>query len=152
MEKTTCQICEREIKAGKGIIALHGYTRPWKQGWQSGSCFGAKYRPYEIACDALPPAIERCRAFIVRQKAHLEDFTNNPPAELTRHSRFKREPEVHQRPEGYVYNPEHGSYGHDQIYAYEHHAAIYQIKKSIEHAETELPRLEKRLANWKPKE
>ena len=165
MEKTsTCQICERIIKTKRGktfhgagmevgwddYIANHGYTRPWKQGWQSASCFGAKWRPYEVACDALPIAIERCEQFIASQKAHLEDFTKNPPETLTRFARYHgQKDEVFERPEGYVYNPEHGSFGHTEQYALQHHNAIYQIRKSIEHAEWELPKLQKRMAAWK---
>ena len=52
MTNTTCQFCGREIKAKLGTIALHGYRRPG-QGWQTGSCWGAKHRPYEVACDQL---------------------------------------------------------------------------------------------------
>ena len=149
MTDTTCQICERGIKASTGTIALHGYTRPWKQGWQSGSCFGAKFRPYEVACDALPPAIERVRAFIERQKAHLTDFTNNPPEKLIKYDRYHKAEEL-VRPEGYVYNPRHGGFSYTERYQLQHPNVIYEIKKSIEQAERDLPRLEKRLADWKP--
>jgi hypothetical protein len=151
METTTCQICESGIKANTGVIAHHGYQRPG-QGWQTSSCFGARHVPYETGCDALPPAIERCSNFIEAQKKHLEDFTHNPPATLTRYGRgLGHKDEVFERPEGYVYNEQHGSFNYNEKYALQHHNAIYHIKKNIEHAERDLPRLEKRLADWKPR-
>jgi hypothetical protein len=71
---TTCQICGRAIKAVPGLIAHHGYRRP-HEGWQTRSCLGARRRPYEVACDAIAPAIQH--ATIVRDNmafAHLELF------------------------------------------------------------------------------
>lgn len=75
----TCQICARAIKANTGLIAHHGYKRPG-QGWQTASCMGAKYRPYEIACDALPRAIASCAAYIEKVERTIEA---GPPAKLT---------------------------------------------------------------------
>jgi hypothetical protein len=52
MTDTHCQICGRLIQAKNGRIAHHGYQRPG-HGWQTASCPGAKYRPYEVACERL---------------------------------------------------------------------------------------------------
>jgi hypothetical protein len=81
MSRTTCQICGRAIKAGNGLIAHHGYQRPG-HGWQTNSCFGARYRPYEVACDALPPAIVGLGAYIARQQTTLASLLESPPATL----------------------------------------------------------------------
>lgn len=78
MTLTTCQICARVIKSKSGLIAHHGYQRP-DHGWQTSSCMGARYRPYEVACDALPPAIESVERHIERMTATLVDWTANPP-------------------------------------------------------------------------
>ena len=93
----TCQICGRDIEAKAGLIAHHGYARPG-MGWQTASCAGAKYRPYEVACDAIPPAIKNCDAFAVREKAKLSALLANPPAQydVTRRDAYgvKRGPDV----------------------------------------------------------
>lgn len=82
MNLNTCQICGRAIKANTGLIAHHGYKRPG-DGWQTASCMGARHRPYEVACDALPPAIESCSRYIAQQEAGLQTLMTEPPATLT---------------------------------------------------------------------
>lgn len=57
---TTCQICGREIKAGRGLIALHGYQRPG-HGWQTQSCYGARHLPFEVSRDRLGQFIDLVR-------------------------------------------------------------------------------------------
>lgn len=42
----TCQICARPIFAETGVIAHHGYERPG-YGYQTSSCWGARYLPFE---------------------------------------------------------------------------------------------------------
>lgn len=48
----TCQCCGRGIFANLGTIALHGYERSG-QGWQTGSCIGAKELPFEVSREKL---------------------------------------------------------------------------------------------------
>jgi len=81
MTNTHCQICGRAILANTGVIAHHGYKRPG-DGWQTSSCFGARYRPYEIACDALPDAIKAATLYRDGKVAHLNRLINEPPAEM----------------------------------------------------------------------
>jgi hypothetical protein len=78
---TTCQICGRAIKANTGLIAHHGYKRPG-QGWQTASCFGAKYRPYEVACDAIPEAIAAAERFRDHTMVQHLLLVYEPPAQL----------------------------------------------------------------------
>lgn len=80
---TTCQICARPIKSKSGLIAHHGYTRPNRgSGWQTASCFGARYRPYELACDALPLAIASLSKHIDTVTAGRARLFTAPPAGL----------------------------------------------------------------------
>ena len=72
METTTCQICEREIKAKKGLIAHHGYTRP-EQGWQTDSCMGARQLSYEKSRDIIPKAIQQINNFIGLKEAEIKE-------------------------------------------------------------------------------
>jgi hypothetical protein len=77
----TCQICGRAIKAKNGLIAHHGYKRPG-MGWQTASCFGAKFRPYEVASDALPLAITQITGYINAVTKAFAETQANPPAHL----------------------------------------------------------------------
>lgn len=51
-----CQICNRNIGVRAGVIAHHGYERPGS-GWQTGSCMGARFLPYELSCERIPAAV-----------------------------------------------------------------------------------------------
>jgi len=46
----TCQICGRPIHAATGVIAHHGYERPSDiPGFQTDSCYGARFQPFEVS-------------------------------------------------------------------------------------------------------
>ena len=141
-----CQICERDIKGGKGILAHHGYKRPGN-GWQSDSCMGARNLPYEVSKDMIPPVIEHVKNFIITQTKTFKDFIKNPPETLI----YKREwnkPETYNRPEGFKYDENHRSYNYNQRYEVEFNHRVYQFEESIKWAKRDLKNLEKRLANW----
>lgn len=52
-----CQCCGRAIFAETGTIAHHGYERPGG-GYQTASCMGAKFLPFEVSRDRLGDLIE----------------------------------------------------------------------------------------------
>jgi hypothetical protein len=54
----TCQCCGRQIFAQRGKIAHHGYERPG-YGWQTASCMGALYLPFEVDRARLADLITR---------------------------------------------------------------------------------------------
>lgn len=141
-----------DTKTRTWIIAHHGYQRPWKEGWQSGSCFGARWRPYEVASDALPPAIESIKAFVTSQKKRYKEFTTNPPAELPYNKGWSHKPDWIKLPRpadfSFEQNEEHSH--RSGSYESEHKGTTYTIRKSIEQSERDLTRLQKRLADWKP--
>jgi len=78
----TCQVCGRDILANTGVIAHHGYERPG-DGWQTSSCFGARYQPYEQAHDRLDAALSHARGMLRDAEAHLESLRTAPPASLS---------------------------------------------------------------------
>lgn len=96
----TCQICGRAVKTVQAYpieavdsrrsrafqigetIAHHGYRRPG-DGWQTSSCAGARWRPYEIACDALPVIIASCERHIDSVVFVLNEWRISPPAAIT---------------------------------------------------------------------
>ncbi len=150
---TTCQICGREIKANTGLIAHHGYQRPG-EGWQTASCMGARFRPYEVACDALPPAIDSCKRYIANQQAALNAWMTSPPDTIT-----------WQRKDGYGtprgqeftferpvdFDPANHSVSYRQeSYVFQFDGRKRTLEYEIERAQQSLRYLEKRLADWKP--
>lgn len=151
-EMYTCQICERLIRAKAGILAHHGYKRPG-DGWQTESCMGARNLPYEVSCDMLPPAILAIKRWIQSRKEWLANFEKNPPEKLYRERNYGPR-EEYDRPEGFKASDaleHHGGFSHKEQYALKYNSDHYHAKKGIEYAEGyDLPRLEKRLADWKP--
>lgn len=95
--KTTCQVCGRPtltrvgsdtVHDGAGYeerIAHHGYSRPHGSGYQTASCFGARWRPYEEACDALPPVIFQEEQHLFNLREALRAHRTAPPKTLTWH-------------------------------------------------------------------
>lgn len=66
----TCQCCGRAILANKGLIAHHGYERPGT-GWQTSSCMGARYLPFQVNRDRLGDMIEVIKSMIADGEKHL---------------------------------------------------------------------------------
>jgi hypothetical protein len=66
-KKYHCQICGREIKGKKGLIAHHGYKR--MGGWQTSSCIGARELPYEKSRDVIPKAIKMIENYVSNQES-----------------------------------------------------------------------------------
>lgn len=64
----TCQCCDRQVKAMRGLIAHHGFTRPTEH-WQTASCFGARRLPWEVSRKRLGELI----AWLEREVRQLED-------------------------------------------------------------------------------
>lgn len=151
MTTTTCQICAREVKANTGLIAHHGYRRPG-QGWQTSSCMGARYRPYEVACDAIQRAIEAIETFLELRRPHLANVIANPPAHMIYQRRDawgKPSGSGHAlfRPEGFDATNRPGSY-RSQSYESVYWPMRREIEQSIKAAEGDLEFLTKRLAAW----
>lgn len=151
-EITTCQICARAIKSKSGLIAHHGYQRPG-QGWQTASCMGARFRPYEVACDALPPAIASCKSYITIQTAGLSKLMTEPPATL----RYQRKdawgtpkgPEhTFERPDDFNAAQHRPSY-QQESYVWQFDHLKYGFERNISGSQDSLRYLEKRLADWK---
>lgn len=150
MQLAHCQICERAIKASKGLIAHHGYRRPG-QGWQTASCFGARWRPYEAACDALPHAIKACEAFVENRKAFIAERLANPPATLDHIETRWGRPAITTtlpRPEGFDVSKRPGSWS-QRTYEAMFWGAICDAEHAIKMADQDGDRMRKRLAAWK---
>jgi hypothetical protein len=154
MEHPTCQICGREIKAKSGLIAHHGYRRPWHgSGCQTASCFGARRVPYEVGHDALDQLIPMVEDEVKRFTKLLADWLDNPPATITiEHGDFMGRKTgkvtVVERPEDFA--------GDDDYYSYRpltYSNAWWKERRFQEQrlsmSEMDLASFKKRRAEWK---
>lgn len=165
---THCQICERQIEAGSGLIAHHGYQRPG-QGWQTASCMGARHKPYEVACDVIPAAIDTIKDYIERNEKKAADWRREPPRGIGAEVRISKGwedrrtcPVTLLRPaetdtfrftraaEGPVTDGYAPRAAEDYVSAYR--SRIAEAESGARMAGHDLRRLEKRLADWKPAE
>lgn len=150
MNTTHCQICARDIKANTGTIAHHGYQRPGN-GWQTSSCLGAKYLPYEESRDRIPAVLDTYKAILKTTKSYLKNFLTNPPKELTRVARYGfQENEAYPRPEDFQVEAclNMGSWGYGQGYEMEFSSTVKQTKRDIESIKYEITFLQERYDNW----
>lgn len=148
---TTCQVCGRAIKSAKGVIAHHGYQRPY--GWheQTASCAGARYAPYEVSCDRLKEVIEQVVKFLERQETEHKAFLENPPKTLIeyekRGSYGREERREYTKPDNFNPNEYHGiphTYGCVYMFRKQDYERTIRLTKS------DLETMKRRLAEWKP--
>lgn len=71
-----CQCCGQRFLANTGLMAHHGYQRPGG-GWQTSSCMGARYLPFEVNRDRLAELIKsledwKARAITARANVDAE--------------------------------------------------------------------------------
>lgn len=148
---STCQICGRAIQANTGLIAHHGYTRPYAHaGYQTASCPGARFMPYEMACDAIQPYIDRLEATLTSTQQILDLLLNDPPRYLQYVPQARRgkpllPPEEVERPanfnkEGIVVDR------YSQLYL----NARRERESMIKHLTEDIKYLKERLDAWKP--
>lgn len=70
----TCQCCGGKYLANRGRVAHHGYQRPGT-GWQTRSCIGATYLPFEVSRDRLADAITMLANTISNLNIEIADVT-----------------------------------------------------------------------------
>jgi hypothetical protein len=150
MPVTTCQVCGRTVKASKGLIAHHGYRRPY-EGFQTASCEGARYVPYEVSCDRLREVTEMVRQFIARQQEMLADFLGNPPQTLTetvRRSSWDKQGTdyIYTRPD--TFNAEKYYSGIPRTYENAFDGRKTSYERTIRLATLDLETMERRLREW----
>lgn len=71
----TCQCCARKYLANTGTIAHHAYERPGS-GWQTASCMGAKYPPFEQSRDRLGDLVDWYRDQYTNHVASRDAIAN----------------------------------------------------------------------------
>lgn len=144
---STCQICGRTIKANTGLIAHHGYKRP-SGGWQTDSCMGAKYRPYEQACDRISAAIASIERHILDLQETLALFKSDPPAELSfQRGGFGNKVEKVQKPDDFDPITVSGA-NRPFTYACEYAGRRTALVSNIRDSKITLRYMQDRLAAW----
>jgi hypothetical protein len=138
---------------GMGIvIAHHGYQRPG-DGWQTASCFGARFRPYEVACDALPLCIAHAEQHLEMTQAALAKHIAEPPRGMTfkpRDYSDRRFPVTYLRPADFDPQDTTKDYGNYYSYRGLFRGRTYQLNRTIEAIQGQFKFMRKRLADWKP--
>ena len=153
MTQTTCQICGRKIQATKGLIAHHGYTRPGN-GWQTGSCFGARNLPYEVSRNVIPDAQRIVKDTIDRRNNQLRSLLDTPPAIINEEVRVripgsllrKTETREHARPDNFSATENFGATRYAQIYQRD----VFKLEREIATLLQEQIYLQERFDNWVP--
>jgi hypothetical protein len=153
-DKTTCQICEREVKQPHGLTSHHGYSRPG-YGWQTASCPGARELPYEESCDLIPPVIKSIENFKAMKQAQRDTYMTKPPKVLTKtHKNIysgQETTEEFDRPDDFdsyaiIDRDEPFSYYDD--YRKYFKQAIYNIDREVKGCNEDIKRLQARVDNW----
>lgn len=90
MDAGHCQICGRLIRCPSGRLAAHGFKRPWKQGYQTRSCEGAGYAPYEVSATRIPFAIDNRLDGVCHLEALMAARMQSPPMEAHRLDAYGR--------------------------------------------------------------
>lgn len=150
---TTCQICGREIKAKSGLIAHHGYRRPWHgSGCQTASCFGARRVPYEVGHDALDQLIPIIERDVTHFKKCIDEWVSNPPATITiEHGDFMGRKTgkvtVVERPENF--SPDGYRSYRPLAYDTEYHKELYSLQQRLKWSVMDLTSFRDRLAKWR---
>ncbi len=147
----SCQVCGRNIKASKGLIAHHGYRRPY-DGWQTASCQGARYVPYEESCERLKEIAVVVQDFISLQEESLTDFLSNPPENLTvleRKSSYSKGVErIYGRPSDFQQDNKFRSQmprTYENVYS----CRVSSIEEKIKMAKADLEEMKERIVRWK---
>lgn len=160
-----CQICGRTIKTLKGypkvanaddagltdVIAHHGYKRPHNEGWQSASCFGARWRPYEVACDAIPAAIKAVETHLANRIEILANWIAKPPLEIHCERRDAygqvKEKWTVTKPDNFDVHARSSCM--PKSYSVEYVGRRYRFEGIVRQAENDLGALKARLKGWK---
>jgi hypothetical protein len=147
MTTVHCQICARAIKAKNGFIAHHGYKRPG-HGWQTASCMGARYAPYEVSRDRIPDAIDVVRKFIKSRRDYAARIMLYPPDVMQWGSGPQGQVDV-PRPAGFdPHDAIRQGSGSPRSYSWLFRTAYHGAHTSARSAEQDERTLQKRFDEW----
>lgn len=155
MKLTTCQVCGRPIKMVRSVIAHHGYQRPHLQGWQSASCLGAKFPPYELSRDRINEVIGMMSNQLVSVQESLGKHIGSPPETIHYYPRgwpHSKKEIIYTRPLGFKPSDKAPTSYQQYDYAGNHDRVWLEKLNDIAGIERFIADLKKRYANWKQPE
>lgn len=94
----TCQCCARDILAETGVIAHHGYERPGG-GYQTNSCFGARYLPFEVDREVLGDLIEILKNKLANAKNSLKHIRAETKPLIWEYNDYSQQKRVWDKPQ-----------------------------------------------------
>jgi len=148
---SVCQICGRAVKSKNGVIAHHGFKRPG-QGWQTASCYGAKYRPYEVAKDALENYLPEVKKWMKIKQESLNSLLDCPPDKLDAVIKLdasgKMKSVVYTKPDNFDKN-DNQHYVQPHSYAGEYRSKVRHLRIQIAEMVQDIGYLTQRIADWK---
>ena len=131
-----CPVCEGEFKVRDGKLVHHGFQRPG-DGRIHGDCFAVAYEPYE------------------RSTHGCEDYKQSLVVALTSlQTRLKMLPRISYfcdvRPGYYTTTTHEYALGVTSLYTWSKfvESKLDEVKRSIAHVESEIARMNKRIAAW----
>lgn len=129
-----CPVCERDIKVLRGTLVHHGYRRPG-HGEIVGDCPGVGYQPFELSTDAA----QAYRDGLLREGRDLERMLREAPSltEITEYSRLRGSSIVYTRD--------------DPSFPRRLEAYTRGLRMKQEHVSVEVARMDRLIADWKPK-
>lgn len=130
----TCPVCFRAIAVVGGTMAHHGYTRP-EMGWQTASCQGIRFRPLEVSSEGLQWLIAALRERLEARKQAYAKRATHPEFLMTRQGRNGAAVKVMRD---------------DPLWPQLFARHVAELRSEIAAIEHDLPRLDKKLTDWKP--
>jgi len=77
-----CAACGNEQAVMRGVLANHGYRRPW-EGWGNvGTCWGAGHSPHEVSPEVAERVREQLRVALKARKERLEALLSGAVVEI----------------------------------------------------------------------
>lgn len=157
---TTCQVCGRPIKAALGVIAHHGYRRPMHgSGWQTASCLGARFAPFQRSCDRLRHVIGVVEAHRAALAENLAGIETTPPDFLLfddrtqprRRYSYGPPPEMRRVDRPADFDPKRYDYRPDS-YATVYNNLLFKLRADLRGTDATLADMRARLASWRAPE
>lgn len=148
----TCQACGRIQKLPKGVLAKHGFERPWGSRETEG-CYGTNELPFELSCEITKDALKSHEELIA---ARTEDLRKATEGTLTEIPAWIREYKGETR--FVVITPENFTTKgfREAFHAYTWSEVLDRYKNrlewDIEAIEKEVARLRSLIENWAPKD
>lgn len=133
-----CGACFGEFKVRNGLMVLHGFLRPGT-GYLVGRCVGSKCDPFEVSPEGTKEHLLLLENIEKRERRHLDDLINNPPASIAINHGTSRRPNFVEHPAG------------SMDYILHLKGKIRMVENTIKQLEKDIPFYEFVIRSWHPR-